>query len=65
MGAVLSKMPKQENTKYRSIANVYTYKRRVFDVQSPCQWLEHCHNGKCPSFKRINGNFYCVREGIQ
>ncbi len=65
MGAVLSKMSKQETPKYHTVSNMYAYKRRVYEVQSPCQWLEHCYNGKCPSFQRINGNYYCVRAGIR
>jgi hypothetical protein len=64
MGAVLSKMPKSENPKYRSISDTYTFKRRVYEVRSPCQWLTHCNNGKCPAFIRVNGNFYCIRKGI-
>ena len=65
MGAVLSKMPERLSATDHSVSNVYSYRRRVYEVQSPCQWLEHCFNGKCPAFQRINGNFYCVREGIR
>ena len=64
MGAVLNKMPKLENPIYQSISTTYSYKRRVFEVRSPCQWLTHCDNGKCPAFTKINGNFYCVKKGI-
>jgi hypothetical protein len=63
MGAVLDKFSKKENTNY-SFSKTYVHKRRVHEVRSPCQWLNHCDNGKCPAFVRINGNFYCVREGI-
>jgi hypothetical protein len=38
------------------------YMPRVYDVNLPCQWLENCHNGKCPAFTKINGNFYCARK---
>jgi hypothetical protein len=64
MGAVLDKFSKKENFKYHSVSNTYVHKKRVHEVRSPCQWLHHCNNGKCPAFVRINGNFYCVREGI-
>ncbi|MCW4019370.1 MAG: hypothetical protein NWF00_11950 [Candidatus Bathyarchaeota archaeon] len=64
MGAVLSKIPKQNKPNYRSFQNTYIYKRRVYEVRSPCQWLTHCDNGKCPAFMCINGNYYCIREGI-
>ncbi|MCW4009313.1 MAG: hypothetical protein NWF05_01665 [Candidatus Bathyarchaeota archaeon] len=64
MGAILNKMPNRETPKFRNSSHTYVYKRRVHDVRSPCQWLTHCDNGKCPAFTRINGNFYCVREGI-
>jgi hypothetical protein len=64
MGAVLNKLPKNENHKIGSYSSTFTYKRRVFEVRSPCQWLTHCNNGKCAAFQKINGNFYCVREGI-
>jgi hypothetical protein len=63
MGAVLNKMPKRETPKYRP-PMAYSFKRRVYEVRSPCQWLNHCDNGKCPAFVKINGNFYCVRQGI-
>ena len=46
MGAVLSEISKQESANYDSMSNVYKFKRRVFEVQSPCQWIEHCHDGK-------------------
>ncbi|XES77986.1 MAG: hypothetical protein ACBZ72_03700 [Candidatus Bathyarchaeia archaeon] len=64
MGAVLNKISKQDKPKNRSIQSTYTYKRRVHEVRSPCQWLNHCYDGKCPAFMCINGNFYCIREGI-
>ncbi|NLB76687.1 MAG: hypothetical protein GX799_09525 [Crenarchaeota archaeon] len=37
------------------------YMLRVHEVQSPCQWLEHCNNGKCPALVRLNGNYYCAK----
>lgn len=40
----------------------HEYMPRVHEVQLPCQWLEHCYNGKCPAFKRRKGNFYCARK---
>ncbi len=64
MGAVINKMQKQENPKYPTFSNVYRFKKRVYEVRAPCQWLTHCHDGKCPSFVRINGNYYCVKQGI-
>jgi hypothetical protein len=33
---------------------------RVHDVKSPCQWLNKCESGKCPSLVKLNGNFYCA-----
>ena len=38
------------------------YMPRIHEVNLPCQWLEHCQDGKCPAFRRINGNFYCARK---
>jgi hypothetical protein len=37
---------------------------RVHEIRSPCQWLTHCDNGKCPAFIKINGNFYCSRVKV-
>jgi hypothetical protein len=64
MGAVLSKMDKNQKPEYHSLSSTYVFKRRVYEVRSPCQWLTNCSDGKCPSFQRINGNFYCVRKEI-
>jgi hypothetical protein len=63
MGAVLNKIPNQNKTKHIP-SNPYLFKRRVYEVRSPCQWLKHCDNGKCPAFLCLNGNFYCVRDDI-
>ncbi|MCL1977113.1 MAG: hypothetical protein FWG55_03260 [Candidatus Bathyarchaeota archaeon] len=38
--------------------------RRVHEVRSPCQWLNHCNGGKCPAFIKINGNFYCAKRKL-
>ncbi len=59
MGTAI-KLSKPENK--RAIMTPYKYRRRVYEVQSPCQWLEHCYGGKCPALMRIDGNFYCGRE---
>jgi len=42
----------------------HPYYPRIYDVQLPCQWLEHCYGGKCPAFTRINGNYYCAKKSI-
>jgi len=39
----------------------HRYMLRVHEVRAPCQWLEHCEEGKCPAFVRLNGNFYCAK----
>jgi hypothetical protein len=46
----------------KEIVNSREYMPRVHDVRAPCQWLEHCYDGKCPAFVRLNGNFYCARK---
>ena len=40
------------------------YKRRVYEVHAPCQWLTDCDNGKCPALLRIAGNYYCSRAEV-
>jgi hypothetical protein len=42
----------------------HRYMPRVHEVRSPCQWLEHCEDGKCPSLVKVNGNFYCAKRGV-
>ena len=59
MEAILEKINKREKPK--EIFNLRGYMPRVFEVRAPCQWLEHCYDGKCPAFVRLNGNFYCAR----
>ncbi|MGD0643467.1 MAG: hypothetical protein ABSA75_01010 [Candidatus Bathyarchaeia archaeon] len=59
MEAILDKISKRE--KSQESFNSKGYMPRVYEVQSPCQWLEHCDGGKCPAFVRLNGNFYCAR----
>jgi hypothetical protein len=62
MEAVLEKISKRETQKERIDTNGYL--PRVYEVRAPCQWLEHCHDGKCPAFVRLNGNFYCARRKV-
>lgn len=38
------------------------YMHRVYEVNMPCQWLDHCYGGKCPGLKRKNGNLYCAMK---
>jgi hypothetical protein len=38
------------------------YMPRVYDVNMPCQWLEHCYDGKCSALRRKNGNLYCAKK---
>ncbi|HKM60810.1 MAG TPA: hypothetical protein VJY36_08070 [Candidatus Bathyarchaeia archaeon] len=59
MESIFEKMNKREKPKEFSISQGYM--PRVYDVRSPCQWLDHCNGGKCPAFTKINGNFYCAR----
>ena len=59
---VVLKPSKEDKSASRVVP--YRYKRRVYEVRSPCQWLGQCQDGKCPAFLRIDGNFYCAREGI-
>jgi hypothetical protein len=59
MEAVLEKISRRE--KNIETFSSHGYMPRIYDVQSPCQWLEHCYGGKCPAFVKLNGNFYCSR----
>lgn len=38
------------------------YMPRVSEVNLPCQWLRHCFDGKCPVFRKKNGNYYCAKK---
>ncbi|MFB3889119.1 MAG: hypothetical protein ACE14S_06480 [Candidatus Bathyarchaeia archaeon] len=58
----VAKFSKQEN--HVSRQNPYKYKRRVHEIQNPCQWLNHCQDGKCPFFTLIDGNYYCAQENL-
>jgi hypothetical protein len=55
----LMEKPKRERTK--QLFDSHDYMPRVYDVRAPCQWLNHCNDGKCPAFVRLNGNFYCAQ----
>ena len=59
MEAIMGKISKREKTK--QIFSSQGYMQRVFEIRSPCQWLEHCYDGKCPAFMKLNGNFYCAQ----
>jgi hypothetical protein len=59
MEVLLKQISQRETPKENLDTNGYM--PRVHDVRQPCQWLEHCHDGKCPAFVRLNGNFYCAR----
>lgn len=61
---VVLKQISQREIPRREIIDPYRYMPRVHEVRSPCQWLEHCDNGKCPAFVRLNGNFYCARKRV-
>ncbi len=60
MEAILDKVSKREKSK--EIFDYQGYMPRIYDVQSPCQWLMHCYKGKCPAFVKVNGNFYCAKS---
>ncbi|MGD6851978.1 MAG: hypothetical protein ACQCN6_07970 [Candidatus Bathyarchaeia archaeon] len=59
MEAILKQISQRENPK--EMVNSRGYMPRVHEVRAPCQWLNHCNNGKCPAFVRLNGNFYCAK----
>jgi hypothetical protein len=44
------------------VVSHHEYMPRVYEVNLPCQWLEHCQDGKCPALTKINGNFYCAKK---
>ncbi len=60
MEVMLKQISKREIQK--EVINTRAYMPRVYEVRSPCQWLDHCQNGKCPAFIRQNGNFYCAKN---
>ncbi|MDR0493964.1 MAG: hypothetical protein LBH74_10090 [Nitrososphaerota archaeon] len=59
METMLKQIAQREISK--EVINTRGYMPRVHEVRAPCQWLEHCDNGKCPAFVRLNGNFYCAK----
>lgn len=59
MEAMLKQISKRDIPK--ETVNSRGYMPRVHEIRAPCQWLEHCDNGKCPAFVRLNGNFYCAK----
>ncbi|MCW3996258.1 MAG: hypothetical protein NWE98_08960 [Candidatus Bathyarchaeota archaeon] len=63
MEAILQQISKRETPK--EIISARAYMPRVHEVRAPCQWLKHCYGGKCPAFKRVNGNFYCAKIKAQ
>jgi hypothetical protein len=62
MEAIMEKVSKRQKTK--ESYDFQGYMPRIYEVRSPCQWLENCHDGKCPAFTRLNGNFYCARTNL-
>lgn len=61
LGTILDEL----NPRNRDASLARESMRRVYEVRSPCQWLNHCDNGKCPAFVKINGNFYCSKRKLQ
>ncbi|MGE5556190.1 MAG: hypothetical protein ACM3UY_08030 [Methanocella sp.] len=62
MEAMLKQISQRETRReFIERRNTPTYMPRVHEVRAPCQWLEHCSDGKCPAFVRLNGNFYCAK----
>jgi hypothetical protein len=59
METILKQISQRDTPK--EVINTRGYMPRVHEVRAPCQWLEHCDDGKCPAFVRLNGNFYCAR----
>jgi hypothetical protein len=59
MEVVLKQISKRETPQQQVISRGYM--PRIHEVQAPCQWLNNCYDGKCPSFVRQNGNFYCAK----
>jgi hypothetical protein len=61
MEAILKQIQQRETPQRETFNNSHRYMPRVHEVRAPCQWLEHCEDGKCPAFVRLNGNFYCAK----
>jgi len=60
MGTILDELnPQNRDT------SIHEFMPRIYEVRSPCQWLKHCYDGKCPAFVRANGNFYCSKRGVK
>ena len=59
MEALLEKVSKRQKT--QESHNSHGFMPRIYDVRAPCQWLDHCYDGKCPAFTKLNGNFYCAQ----
>ncbi|MGE5533509.1 MAG: hypothetical protein ACM3UN_04095 [Bacillota bacterium] len=59
MEVVLKQVSKREVPQQKVMLRGYM--PRIHEVQAPCQWLNNCYDGKCPSFVRQNGNFYCSK----
>jgi hypothetical protein len=62
MEAMMKQISKRKN--HQDTFNTHGYMPRVYEVRAPCQWLNHCEQGKCPAFVRLNGNFYCAKSRI-
>lgn len=50
-----------KRAKPKELYSIREFMPRIYEVRAPCQWLNHCYDGKCPAFTKINGNFYCAR----
>jgi len=59
METILKQISQRETPK--EVINTHGYMPRVHEIRAPCQWLQHCEDGKCPAFVRLNGNFYCAK----
>ncbi len=59
METMMKQISKRENRQETFCKREYM--PRVHEVRAPCQWLNHCNDGKCPAFVRLNGNFYCAK----
>lgn len=58
----LMKQISKRDQSTREFVDAHHYMPRIHEVQSPCKWLNHCDDGKCPAFVRLNGNFYCAKK---